>query len=310
MRRSLFVVTALVVLVIVPVASATACTQPCREETARSTSTVDREADVMLGLINLERANHGLRPLSSRADIVTYAAAHSAAMAEAGAIWHNDDYFTRTTKDRFGASMVGENVAVNSSTVDAHARLMNSPGHRANILEPNFTHVGIAIARAADGPMYFTQDFLKSTAPVAAVLPESAPAPEPDPESSPEPLQGGGVVDDPTVGRGDAPTPVEATQPLPRPRQPTPVPGGPTPSAQAPDPSPVVTVPGPDAVLSRADAEELASAPVEHAPALPGATGDVPPALEVLGALLVLTGLAGLAVTARLVLATGAPRAS
>jgi hypothetical protein len=42
-------------------------------------------------------------------------------------------------------SMVGENVALGMTPDDAHAALMNSPGHRLNILRPHFTHVGIGV---------------------------------------------------------------------------------------------------------------------------------------------------------------------
>jgi uncharacterized protein YkwD len=36
---------------------------------------------------------------------------------------------------------------------------MNSKGHRENILKDKYTEIGIAIARAADGKVYYTQVF-------------------------------------------------------------------------------------------------------------------------------------------------------
>ncbi len=42
----------------------------------------------------------------------------------------------------------GENIAANPSIRDAHNSLMNSPGHRENILNPNYTHVGVGIVRS------------------------------------------------------------------------------------------------------------------------------------------------------------------
>ena len=53
----------------------------------------------------------------------------------------------------------GENLALAPSTSLAMQGLMNSPGHRANILSPNFHKVGIGVI---DGGIYgemYTQDF-------------------------------------------------------------------------------------------------------------------------------------------------------
>lgn len=62
--------------------------------------------------------------------------------------------------------VAGENLAYNYFGPDAAAAqaewaLMESPGHRANILRPDFTHVGMGVAVAADGRYLFTQLFRK-----------------------------------------------------------------------------------------------------------------------------------------------------
>jgi uncharacterized protein YkwD len=36
---------------------------------------------------------------------------------------------------------------------------MNSPGHRANILNPNFTRIGVAARANANGTLFYTQNF-------------------------------------------------------------------------------------------------------------------------------------------------------
>lgn len=56
----------------------------------------------------------------------------------------------------------GENIAGNGSVTGANTALMNSPGHRANILNPNFTHIGIGIGINSGGSygMMFTQMFV------------------------------------------------------------------------------------------------------------------------------------------------------
>jgi hypothetical protein len=42
---------------------------------------------------------------------------------------------------------------------DAVTGWMNSPGHRANLLDGGFTHIGIGVARGPNGEVYITQNF-------------------------------------------------------------------------------------------------------------------------------------------------------
>jgi uncharacterized protein YkwD len=115
----------------------------------------------MLDLVNAERAGAGMAPMTMRADLVSIALGQSQAMAAAGSIWHNANYLTSATRAAVAAKAMGENVAMHMSTDAAHAALMNSPGHRANILNPVFTVVGIAIVQDPRGALYFTQDFIQ-----------------------------------------------------------------------------------------------------------------------------------------------------
>ena len=63
----------------------------------------------------------------------------------------------RIARAGFSAGTWGENVAAGyataASVVDGW---MNSSGHRANILDPSFTHIGVAVANAAEGTPYWT----------------------------------------------------------------------------------------------------------------------------------------------------------
>jgi len=149
---------------------------------------VPEAAQRLLDLVNTERAKAGLGQLTSRADVVTIASAHSLRMAAAGNIFHNDAYFSDATRLLLNSRARGENVAQNSSVDDTHARLMSSPGHRANILDPRFSVVGFAVVQASDGRYYTTQDFLQPAGgvPVKASppSPRSTPAP-PRPVSAP-----------------------------------------------------------------------------------------------------------------------------
>ena len=84
----------------------------------------------MLVLANEARAAAGLAALVSRDDVVSIARPHSADMAAAHDIWHNDAYFTSATRSRLNAKSLGENVAKNASPEAAHQAFMDSPGHR------------------------------------------------------------------------------------------------------------------------------------------------------------------------------------
>jgi uncharacterized protein YkwD len=55
----------------------------------------------------------------------------------------------------------GENIAYGNVTADAMMTMwMNSPGHRANILNGSFTHIGIGAVKTSSGRWYGVQDFV------------------------------------------------------------------------------------------------------------------------------------------------------
>ena len=133
----------------------------------------------LLELANDERRRAGVGPLAHRDDVAAIALAHSNKMAQKGDIFHSDSYFSAATRAVLGATTRGENVALNPSIDDAHARLMRSPGHRSNILEPRFSVAGFAVVQAPDGQYFITQDFLQPSgapAPVVARAARTAPA--------------------------------------------------------------------------------------------------------------------------------------
>ncbi len=55
--------------------------------------------------------------------------------------------------------LAGENLAVAPTISIAHKGLMDSPGHRENILRPQFHRVGIGAARGGRYGIMFTQNF-------------------------------------------------------------------------------------------------------------------------------------------------------
>jgi uncharacterized protein YkwD len=142
--------------------------QPAPQPQPPQTGVVAGAPQRLLDLMNADRAKVGAPSLSLRADVGDIALGHSRDMAAKGEIFHNDGYFTAAVRSRLHARILGENVAMNPDVDDAHRRLMNSPGHRANILDARFTVVGVAVVRTGDGEMWFTEDFLQPAAVVAA----------------------------------------------------------------------------------------------------------------------------------------------
>jgi uncharacterized protein YkwD len=134
------------------------------------------EAEVrMLELLNQARREARVNPLQLDAELREVALAHSEDMADHGFMGHVSPS-TGTPdqrRERSGVlvSMFGENVAMAATPEVAHQGLMQSPGHRGNMLRPEFTHVGIGAA-STDNSLFVTMNFGRR--PGAAALPVSA----------------------------------------------------------------------------------------------------------------------------------------
>ncbi|WP_207424112.1 CvpA family protein [Desertivirga brevis] len=117
----------------------------------------------MLVLINAERAKANLRPLKEDREIAVVARAHSADMFARGYFSHYTPE-DKTPFDRMRAARVrfltaGENLALAQTLNIAHEGLMNSPGHRANILNRSFGRVGIGVLDGGIYGLMVTQNF-------------------------------------------------------------------------------------------------------------------------------------------------------
>ena len=117
----------------------------------------------MLDLVNRERTQRGLQPLETDGELRLLARAHAADMFKRGYFAHNTpeglNPFDRMREANIPFTVAGENLALAPTLDMAHDGLMNSPGHRANILNDQFTKIGIGVL---DGGIYgkmFVQDF-------------------------------------------------------------------------------------------------------------------------------------------------------
>jgi uncharacterized protein YkwD len=143
--------------------------------TGHVTSPKDGEAR-MFELLNQARKAAGLAVLEPDDELREIALAHSKDMADHHFFGHVSPT-TGTTDDRYRRSGVvvaafGENVAEADSAETAYDGLMDSPGHRANMLGALFTHVGIAAVSTDSQQLAFTLIFGRRANP--ATMPRSA----------------------------------------------------------------------------------------------------------------------------------------
>jgi hypothetical protein len=171
-----------------------------------------------LSKTNAEREAAGLGTLASNSQLVGISRNHSEEMAAAGTIYHRSDLSAGAPSNW---QSLGENVGMGGSCASLHTALMNSPGHRRNILDPGFNYVGMGVVIAGDGTMFVTQSFMQAAAARTAATSNPTPAPA---ASSPAPAPA-------------APLPAQSSTPRPTVRQTTPAPA---PAAPTPEPAPPV----------------------------------------------------------------------
>lgn len=149
MRRVLLGIT------IVLLGTAAWATLPDRPSQA-AVSAADAEAR-FLELLDRARDEAGLPPLVVHPELAALARRWSASMAREDAISH-----ARPISEGLDAPWyrLGENVGTGPDPQAVMEAFMASPGHRANVLDPAFTHVGIGVVWDGDR-LYTTHRFLQ-----------------------------------------------------------------------------------------------------------------------------------------------------
>ncbi|MER6565507.1 sigma-70 family RNA polymerase sigma factor [Streptomyces sp. NPDC001093] len=139
-----------------PPAAAPASTAPSSPD---PTDTVGQ----VVALVNKQRAGVGCGPLTEDPQLQKAAQGHSDDMAARHFFDHTNpdgaDPGQRITAAGYRWSTYGENIAQGQQTAAAVMdSWMNSPGHRANILNCSFKDIGVGVHKGAGGP-WWTQDF-------------------------------------------------------------------------------------------------------------------------------------------------------
>jgi uncharacterized protein YkwD len=118
----------------------------------------------MFDITNATRVNHNLPILSWDEHVRGTAREHSADMAEKDYFDHNNlegqTPFDRMKEDDILFQLAGENLAYGQlSSIFAHEGLMNSLGHRENILQGDYEYLGVGVAFNEKSQPYYTQNY-------------------------------------------------------------------------------------------------------------------------------------------------------
>ncbi len=134
------------------------------QTTPPSTATLNERA--IRSCVNRERRAQGVAPLQLGIPLIRAARAHARSMARLGYFGHTDpqeggpaervEHFDRAHRFTY----IGENIAAGyESAATACQGWMQSSGHRQNILNPEYTHIGIGFGRGGPFGRYYVQVF-------------------------------------------------------------------------------------------------------------------------------------------------------
>jgi uncharacterized protein YkwD len=137
------------------------------EDASRATSRVQSVRKLIRGVLritNRRRENAGLKPLKMNRKLKKAAQAHTEDMVANNFFSHTgsdgSSLGDRLRRANYSYSYAAENIAAGSATAKGVMKQwMNSPGHRANILNPNIKHIGIGYQPGGAYGHYWTQKF-------------------------------------------------------------------------------------------------------------------------------------------------------
>jgi hypothetical protein len=124
--------------------------------------------------INSLRASKGLSQLQVSGELTGVARRWTDRMVEAGQISHNPNLASEVGGNW---TKLGENVGVGYDVDSLMQAFINSPAHYRNLVDPDWTHLGVGVTVAGDQRIYTTHNFM--------ALPGQAPPPSPPPPSAP-----------------------------------------------------------------------------------------------------------------------------
>lgn len=139
---------------------------PGQKLTIPSLDSVKSFENEVIRLVNVERSKKGLGALQANWELSRVARYKSQDMANKGYFSHTSPTYGSpfAMMENFGIrfSSAGENIAYGQRTpAEVMKGWMNSAGHKANILSPSYTQIGVGLAKNKSGTSYWTQMFIK-----------------------------------------------------------------------------------------------------------------------------------------------------
>jgi uncharacterized protein YkwD len=138
------------------------------------------EAD-FVSRINALRQSKGLGPLAVDGELVAFARRWAAKMAADDRISHNPNLRRDAPGDW---EKLGENVGVGMTVKRLHDAFVASPSHYRNLVDRDFTRIGVGVVIGRDGALFTAHEFMQprpSAAAPAAVVTTWPPSPPPPP---------------------------------------------------------------------------------------------------------------------------------
>ncbi|HMS75101.1 CAP domain-containing protein [Gordonia sp. (in: high G+C Gram-positive bacteria)] len=124
---------------------------------------IDGVEDELVALANGARAGSGLGTLWVHQGLVGFARGHAATLAAELNLYHQD---MTPILDQTDLNWAAENVACGQpDAATAHLAWWNSPGHRENLMNPEFDRIGVGVAQGRNGTWFYVQLFGRTAAP-------------------------------------------------------------------------------------------------------------------------------------------------
>ncbi|ADU27707.1 CAP domain-containing protein [Ethanoligenens harbinense] len=147
-------------------ASSSAAASAVSSVPAADASGLSAAESQVVTLVNQQRAANGLAPLTVNSALANMARLKSQDMIDNHYFSHQSPTYGSPfdMMKQFGISFTaaGENIAYGQPTAQAVMDAwMNSPGHRANILNSSYTQIGVGAVQNSNGTIYWTQEFIR-----------------------------------------------------------------------------------------------------------------------------------------------------
>lgn len=139
--------------------------QPTTQPAIPTVTALTADEQLMIDMVNQERKAAGLNPVQVDLRLVAVARAKANDMKANNYFDHTSPTYGSpwTMMQQVGITVrwAGENIAGNKSVPGAMSAFMQSAGHRKNILDPKFTHIGVGIASGSAYGTLYVQEFLQ-----------------------------------------------------------------------------------------------------------------------------------------------------